>query len=83
VGTKSTPFVSPNGGNPRRGSGIGALLPSLVVHVLNTQHVPSYSEKAPRNLLLNPETEALLNQPNGWCLEEGERVVDRECEIPN
>jgi hypothetical protein len=29
AGTKTAPFVSPNGGNPHRGSGIGAPLPSL------------------------------------------------------
>jgi hypothetical protein len=31
AGTKTAPFVSPNGGNPHRGSGIGAPLPSLNV----------------------------------------------------
>jgi hypothetical protein len=30
AGTKNTPIASPNGVNPRRGSGIGAPLPSLV-----------------------------------------------------
>jgi hypothetical protein len=30
AGTKITPIGSPNGGNPRRGSGIGAPLPSLI-----------------------------------------------------